>query len=97
MKLIRLVLFLILAIVGISVAISNRQPVDLALEPIPFAISVPLYWIIFASLFAGILIGAFTMWWRDGRVRRRARRAESQARTLEKELKTGDSKALQTV
>ncbi len=97
MKLIRLVVFLAVALVGISIAISNRQPVTLALEPLPYAIDVPLYLVIFAVLFIGVLVGAFAMWWRDGRVRKRARRAEGQANALQKELASEESRALQPV
>jgi uncharacterized integral membrane protein len=85
-KLIRLVIFLAAVIVGVSVGISNRQPVAIALEPIPYSIELPLFVVIFASLFVGILFGGLVVWWQDGRVRRRARRAEVRAVKLEKEL-----------
>lgn len=86
MKLIRIVLFLVALVVGISIGLSNRQLVELKLEPVPYAIDVPLFAVIFASIFVGLLVGALTVWLRDGRVRRRARQAEHRAHDLEREV-----------
>lgn len=86
MKLIRLIIFLIAIVVGISIGISNYQPVRLALEPVPFSIELPLYIIIFACFLAGMIFGGLVVWWRDGQVRKRARRAEQKAGQLEREL-----------
>lgn len=88
MKIIRLALFLIAVVVGISIGISNKQPVTLQLEPIPFSIELPLFLVIFICFIAGIVFGGIVVWWRDGQVRKRARAAESRAGKLEKELNT---------
>lgn len=90
MKLIRIVLFLAALIVGVSIGLSNRQAVELRLEPIPYAVDLPLFVIIFASIFVGLLIGAAAMWLRDGQVRRRAREAERRSRDLEREAASHD-------
>ncbi len=86
-------MFLIAVVIGISIAISNRQDVRIGLEPIPFSVEFPLYIVMFACLLVGILIGGLVVWWRDGAVRRRARRAEGQAGDLKNEL-TVKEKAL---
>lgn len=88
MKIVRLLLFLIAVVVGVSIGISNRQPVPLQLEPIPFSIELPLFLVIFICFIAGIIFGGIVVWWRDGQVRKRARAAESRAGKLEKELST---------
>ena len=72
------VLFLI-AIVIVPLSVSNRHPVSLSLNPfdpqdprltIP---DVPLFWVIFASLGIGIIVGGIGAWARQGRWRREAR------------------------
>lgn len=86
MKIVRLFLFLIAVVVGVSIGISNRQPVTLGMEPIPYAIEVPLFLVIFGCLIVGIIFGGIFVWWRDGQVRKRARQAETRAGKLEREL-----------
>lgn len=89
MKIIRLILFLIAVVIGISIGISNKQPVPLKLEPIPFSIELPLFLVIFICFLAGLVFGGMVVWWRDGQVRKRARAAENRAGKLEKELNSG--------
>ena len=79
MKIVRLLLLLIAIVIGISIGISNSQPVRLALEPIPFSVEFPLYLVIFVCFLAGLVCGGIVVWWRDGRVRKRARQAENRA------------------
>ncbi|WP_416897054.1 MAG: LapA family protein [Minwuia sp.] len=86
MKLIKLIVFLAAIIVGVSIGISNKEPVTLALEPIPYAVEFPLYLVIFACFLAGMIFGGIVVWFRDGRVRKRARSAESRAGELAREL-----------
>ncbi|WP_164516650.1 lipopolysaccharide assembly protein LapA domain-containing protein [Minwuia thermotolerans] len=91
MKFLKILLFLAILVIGVSIGLSNRQAVELRLEPVPYAIDLPLFVVIFAAMFAGLLIGALAMWLRDGRVRRRARQAEHRAQDLEREVRqSGD-------
>lgn len=96
MKIIKLFVFLIAIVIGVSIGISNSAPVQLRLEPIPFAVELPLFLVIFICFIAGLMAGGVVVWWRDGQVRKRARTAESRAGKLEKELSTNASSATGT-
>ena len=73
-------------VVALVLAVANRHEVNFSLDPLPFEIELKLFWIILVSAFLGALIGAGTVWWRDGKVRRRARRAGREVTRLEAEL-----------
>jgi uncharacterized integral membrane protein len=82
---VRLIVLIPLGIVLVVLALANRAPVMLSLDPIrpetPAAsISVPLFVALFAALIAGIAIGGFAAWIGQGKWRRAAR---SRARELE--------------
>lgn len=67
-----------IGIVLVSLAIANRQTVSLALDPFSpeapaLAVQVPLFAVIFGALLAGILIGGFMAWLKQGRHRKAAR------------------------
>jgi len=69
------------AVVLISFAIANRQAVTLSFDPFDqvdpaFAISLPLYQLIFVILICGVAVGGCAAWLRQGQWRSRARRAE---------------------
>lgn len=64
----------------VALAVANRKPVTLSLDPFAgdtpaYAITVPLFAIIFGALVAGILLGSFVTWMSQGRFRRAARDA----------------------
>ena len=67
MKLFSRVLFVIFVLLGVLVAVSNRQPVELGLWPLPQVVVTPLYLVIVAVLLIGILAGLGLGW----RARRR--------------------------
>jgi uncharacterized integral membrane protein len=84
------VLFWVLAGVGslivASFVVSNRQPVELGLWPLPDAYGLPLWLIVFLALAAGFVAGWAVDWWRHGRVRADRRRHARRVQTLEAEL-----------
>ena len=47
-----------LALLAISFAISNRDMITLQLEPLPFAATMPVYWLGLGALVAGFILGA---------------------------------------
>lgn len=74
-----------IGVVVVALAVANRRPVVLALDPFrpdapAFSVAVPLFALIFAALLLGILLGGLTVWWRQGIHRRaaRARRRENE-------------------
>ncbi|MFD0985544.1 LapA family protein [Methyloligella solikamskensis] len=89
-----------LAIILIALAVANRAPVDLVLDPFAgrFVIEVPLFLLIFGSLAFGLLIGGFATWLSQGKWRKTARnrRREAydlrrQADRLERELESREA------
>ena len=79
-RLARYLVFLPVALVVIVLSVANRAPVSFSLDPFnpeqpAFSVQLPLYWLIFAVLAVGIVVGGLATWlgqthWRhDARVR----------------------------
>jgi putative membrane protein len=66
--------------------VSNRGPVDLALWPLPFEITVPLYVAVLTTLVLGFLAGGLVAWGADRRYRVAARVRGRKAAQLERDL-----------
>jgi len=64
---------LLLSPLFIVFAVANRHIVTLSLDPTPILIDAPLYSIVLASAFIGIMAGAFIVWLQGFRWRRRLR------------------------
>ncbi len=79
-------LFLLFVLVGALVAVSNRQPVELTLWPLPQALTLPLYLLIIGLLLVGVLGGLSLGWWAARHHRRRARERGSEATRLDREV-----------
>jgi uncharacterized integral membrane protein len=74
------------AAVCAAFAISNRLVVSLALWPLPFAIDLPLYLLVFAALLIGFVVGAIAAWLGGRHRRRELRRSRRRIGALEGEL-----------
>jgi len=57
MKILSRVLFLLFILIGVLVAVSNTQTVQLALWPLPHIIVMPVYLLVIAMLMLGVLAG----------------------------------------
>lgn len=84
-RLIAILILLPVAIVLVSLAVANRGVITLALDPFSpqepaLAVQVPLFVVIFGALLAGILIGGFMAWLKQGRHRKAARDKGYEAR-----------------
>ena len=75
-----------IALVIVSFAVSNRDPVDLALWPLPFEVTVPQYVATLVALVLGFLAGGFVAWSAGHRYRVAARVRGRKASQLEREL-----------
>lgn len=75
-----------IALVIVSFAVSNRDPVELALWPLPFSITVPIYVAALTALVLGFLAGGFVAWSADRKHRVAARVRGRKAAQLEREL-----------
>ena len=86
MKILSRALFLLFILVGVLIAVSNSQPVQLTLWPLPQAVVMPVYLLVVALLLLGVLAGLCMGWWVGRHHRRRAREAGGEAARLEREL-----------
>lgn len=67
-----------LGIVLVAIAVSNRQTVQLVLDPFrpeapALAINLPLYLFLLAAMILGVMLGGFATWFGQSRWRRTAR------------------------
>lgn len=77
-KIIRVVIFIPIAIVLILLSIANRQSATLALNPFEptdqvLSISGPFFVFIFIALMLGMVLGSFITWFKQGKYRQKAR------------------------
>jgi len=86
MKILSRALFLLFILIGVLVAVSNAQPVQLALWPLPHIIVMPVYLLVIAMLMLGVLAGLSMGWWVGRHHRRRAREAGGEAARLDREV-----------
>ncbi len=95
MRYIRYAFLAALAVCLITVALANRGAVTLQLLPegltgflgFSWAITLPLFIIIFGAIIAGVLIGFVWEWLREHKHRAEAARARRSAAQLEREVK----------
>ena len=78
------------AVVVILLAVANRGPVVVSLDPFArgapeIALTVPLYALIFAAVALGILIGGIGTWLAAGTSRRASRSSRREAHRLRQE------------
>jgi uncharacterized integral membrane protein len=94
MRFVRFLLLGILALALVSVAMANRALVALQLLPsdlavlfgVNWAIEVPLFVVIFASIIAGLFIGFVWEWLREHKHRAAANQGSKTVAKLEREL-----------
>jgi uncharacterized integral membrane protein len=86
MKILSRALFVLFLLVGVLIAVSNSQPVELALWPLPHVLTLPVYLLVVGLLLLGVLAGLSIGWWTGRHHRRRARERGSEAARLEREV-----------
>ena len=86
MKILSRVLFLVFVLLAVLTAVSNSQPVQLALWPVPHLIVLPLYLMVVVLLLLGVLAGLGLGWWAGRHYRRRAREQTHEAARLDREV-----------
>lgn len=77
-KLVFLLLLIPLGIVLVALAVANRGPVEVIVPPYVndqplLAFSIPLFALLFLTLFAGMFIGSCATWIKQGKHRKKAR------------------------
>ncbi|WP_421981067.1 lipopolysaccharide assembly protein LapA domain-containing protein [Roseibium sp.] len=90
-RFIKNLILLAIAVVLVPLSVANRHTVNLSLNPfdpqdprltIP---DIPLFWVIFASLGVGIVVGGLGAWAKQGRWRKEARLKRREADKWHKE------------
>jgi uncharacterized integral membrane protein len=89
-KILTLLLALPVALILISLALANRHPVRLALNPFRaddtfLSIQLPFYAYLLGALIAGVALGGIATWFSQGRWRRTARHRTFEARRWQSE------------
>lgn len=86
MKILSRALFVLLVVLGMLIAVSNMQRVEVELWPLPEKIVLPLYLLIVAVLLLGVLAGLALGWWTGRHHRRTARERAADAARLDREV-----------
>ena len=86
MKILYWIIFIVSALVAILFAIANRGSVAVSLDPFPVAFEAPLYLVVLAAAFVGLIGAALGVSRAAWRARQRVRRAEKRAKHAEIEL-----------
>lgn len=79
-----------LALVLIALAITNRAPVTIILDPFApdnpaLSFSLPLFLLILGALALGVLLGGLATWFRQGQRRKAAKQAQYEAARFRRE------------
>lgn len=86
----KLLLVLPVAVLVILLAVANRGPVTLSLDPFAkgapeIAATVPLYAVLFAAVAFGVLVGGLATWFGAGARRRSGRKSRREVERLKAE------------
>jgi len=96
MKFFSWLILVLVALVLILFAASNRESVSIALWPLPDAVELPLYLVLLGVLVFGFIAGELVGWIRSWRWKREARRSRERIAQLERELDGERSKSATT-
>lgn len=89
-KIIFWLFWLPIGILAVIVAVGNRTPVTLALDPTQKQLlptfDLPLYMFLFAFFIAGMLLGGFLVWLKQSAWRKRARDFERENKQMTRDI-----------
>ena len=94
MRYLKYLFLLLLAGCLLTIALANRDPVTLnlltpdlvSLLNVSYAVTLPLYMVVFAGIAIGILVGFVLEWFREHKHRAEARVRTEEAKTLAREV-----------
>jgi uncharacterized integral membrane protein len=97
-RFLKALILLPIAIVVVLLAVANRAPVTLSLDPFSqeapeFSMQMPLFAVIFAAVMVGVVIGGTATWLAQGKYRKERRRFRREATTLRSETERLRSQA----
>ncbi|QJE74661.1 DUF1049 domain-containing protein [Aerophototrophica crusticola] len=76
------------ALLAVSFAVSNLEPVSLGLWPLPFRVEAPAFTLVLVTLVLGFLQGALVAWLGQHGHRKAERQHQARADRLQRELDT---------
>ncbi|MBV9556891.1 MAG: LapA family protein [Pseudolabrys sp.] len=90
-KIVSAIVLVPLVIVLLGLAVANRQAVTISFDPFDsthpaYALTLPLFGIVFLLLIVGVIVGGIAAWLRQGYWRRAARRLEGEVHALRSEV-----------
>jgi uncharacterized integral membrane protein len=90
-KIVTAIILIPIIVLFIGFAVANRQIVSVSFDPFDqshpaYALTLPLFGIVFVLLIVGVVIGGIASWLRQGRWRRSARKHEAEAAALREEI-----------
>lgn len=86
MKLINTIIAVVVALLIILFAVSNRETAVVEVWPLPYQLALPLYAVILLTALVGFIAGAVGAWLAGAERRRETRRLRRQVRDLEQSL-----------
>jgi uncharacterized integral membrane protein len=100
-RFLKALILLPIAVAVILLAVANRAPVQLSLDPFSqdapeFAVQVPLYALVFAAVAVGIVIGGVAAWLAQAKHRRARRHYRREAQHLKGETERRRGQAANT-
>ncbi|MGE3332203.1 MAG: LapA family protein [Rhodospirillaceae bacterium] len=86
MRILNSLLAIIVAVLVVLFAVSNRAPVVVEIWPFPYQLELGLYALILLAVFIGFLAGMITSWLTGGKRRRELRALRKETRDLQASL-----------
>ena len=69
LKFISWILFIVIALAVSAFSIANRHDVGFSLDPLPFTVELPLFALLLAAAFIGLVLGSLATWMKGGKIR----------------------------
>lgn len=86
MRILNTLLAVIVAVLVVLFAVSNRAPVVVEIWPFPYQLELGLYALILLAVFIGFLAGMVTSWLTGGKRRRELKALRKETRDLQASL-----------
>lgn len=79
--------FVPLAIILIALAVANRAPAAFTVDPFnpgnpALTVQLPLFFLLFAAVVVGMIVGSLATWFKQGRYRKLARQRGQELQTI---------------
>jgi uncharacterized integral membrane protein len=82
-RIVNSVIAIVVALVVVLFAVSNRTEVDITLWPLPYQVTVGTYAVVLLAVLVGFVAGLIAAWMAGGAARRERRRLRKEVRELE--------------